>query len=144
MGWFSKKTKSPIINEPKDMSPLEAVTHLCTSIQLADGHADHEEREIWLVAIEELFPEFSEERADKFSVEAQTFLNSKSGEDRIQHIKNVLKRIQTLLSSEQISKLSNKIADLIEADGIIMTSEMEIARLIEQELGIKIDLDENL
>ena len=144
MGWFSKKTKSPIINEPKDMSPLEAVTHLCTSIQLADGHADHEEREIWLVAIEELFPEFSEERADKFSVEAQTSLNSKSGEDRIQHIKNVLKRIQTLLSSEQISKLSNKIADLIEADGIIMTSEMEIARLIEQELGIKIDLDENL
>ncbi len=126
------------------MSPLEAVTHLCTSIQLADGHADHEEREIWLVAIEELFPEFSEERADKFSVEAQTSLNSKSGEDRIQHIKNVLKRIQTLLSSEQISKLSNKIADLIEADGIIMTSEMEIARLIEQELGIKIDLDENL
>ena len=144
MGWFSKKNKSPIINEPKDMSPLEAVTHLCTSIQLADGHADHEEREIWLVAIEELFPEFSEERADKFSVEAQTSLNSKSGEDRIQHIKNVLKRIQTLLSSEQISKLSNKIADLIEADGIIMTSEMEIARLIEQELGIKIDLDENL
>ena len=126
------------------MSPLEAVTHLCTSIQLADGHADHEEREIWLVAIEELFPEFSEERADKFSVEAQTSLNSKSAEDRIQHIKNVLKRIQTLLSSEQISKLSNKIADLIEADGIIMTSEMEIARLIEQELGIKIDLDENL
>ena len=144
MGWFSKKNKSPIINEAKDMSPLEAVTHLCTSIQLADGHADHEEREIWLVAIEELFPEFSEERADKFSVEAQTSLNSKSGEDRIQHIKNVLKRIQTLLSSEQISKLSNKIADLIEADGIIMTSEMEIARLIEQELGIKIDLDENL
>ena len=144
MGWFSKKTKSPIINEPKDMSPLEAVTHLCTSIQLADGHADHEEREIWLVAIEELFPEFSEERADKFSVEAQTSLNSKSGEDRIQHIKNVLKRIQTLLSSEQISKLSNKIADLIEADGIVMTSEMEIARLIEQELGIKIDLDEIL
>ena len=126
------------------MSPLEAVTHLCTSIQLADGHADHEEREIWLVAIEELFPEFSEERADKFSVEAQTSLNSKSGEDRIRHIKNVLKRIQTLLSSEQISKLSNKIADLIEADGIIMTSEMEIARLIEKELGIKIDLDENL
>ena len=144
MGWFSKKTKSPIINEPKDMSPLEAVTHLCTSILLADGHADHEEREVWLVAIEELFPEFSEERADRYSVEAQTSLNSKSGDNRTQHIKDVLKRIQTLLSSEQVSKLSNKIADLIEADGIIMTSEMDIARLIEQELGIKIDLDENL
>ncbi|MFL3014770.1 MAG: hypothetical protein ACJZ2B_03110 [Candidatus Neomarinimicrobiota bacterium] len=144
MGWFSKKDKSPIINEPKDMSPLEAVTHLCTSILLADGHADHEEREVWLVAIEELFPEFSEERADRYSVEAQTSLNSKSGDNRTKHIKDVLKRIQTLLSSEQVSKLSNKIADLIEADGIIMTSEMDIARLIEQELGIKIDLDENL
>tara|TARA_B100001094_G_scaffold150924_1_gene146128 strand:+ start:2006 stop:2440 length:435 start_codon:yes stop_codon:yes gene_type:complete len=144
MGWFSKKNKIPVTNEPKDMSPLEAVTHLCTSIQLADGHADHEEREVWLIAIEELFPEFSEQRADKFSVEAQTSLNSKTSEYRIQHIKDVLKRIQTLLSSEQISKLSNKITDLIEADGIIMTSEMEIAKLIEQELGIKIDLDESL
>ena len=144
MGWLSKNDKDMITNDPKDMSPLEAVTHLCTSIQLADGHADHEEREIWLLAIEELFPEFSEDRADKFSMEAQTLLNRKTGEKRIQHIKNVLERIQELLNSDQITKLSNKIADLIEADGIVMTSEIEIARLIEQKLVIKIDLDEDL
>jgi len=144
MGWFSKKNKDSDTNEPRDMSPLEAVTHLCASIQLADGHADHEEREVWLVAIEELFPEFSEERADKFLMEALTILNQKTGTERIGHIKDVLKRIQALLSSDQIKKLSTKLANLIEADGIIMTSEMEIAQLIEQELGITIDLNEDL
>ena len=66
MGWFSSKDSKPEINQPKDMSPLEAVTHLCASIQLADGQADYEERQTWIKAIEELFPEFSEERADRF------------------------------------------------------------------------------
>ena len=106
MGWFSKKDTDSAINKPQDMSPLEAVTHLCASIQLADGHADHEEREVWLEAIEKLFPEFSEERADKFLMEAQTILNKKTGTERIGHIKDILKRIQALLSSDQIKKLS--------------------------------------
>lgn len=144
MGWFSKKNKDLDTNEPRDMSPLEAVTHLCAAIQLADGQADYKEREVWQIAIEELFPEFSEERADKFFMDAQTILNQKAGTDRIGHIQDVLKRIKELLSSDQIKKLSTKLANLIEADGIIMTSEMEIAQLIEQELGIAIDLNEDL
>ena len=61
MSWFSKKVNDkPIQNNPSDMSPLEAVTHLCASIQLADGQLDHEEREEWIVAVTELFPEFSD------------------------------------------------------------------------------------
>ena len=49
MGWFSKKdNEKPIGNNPSQMS-LEAVTHLCAAIQLADGQLDHEEREEWIV-----------------------------------------------------------------------------------------------
>ena len=144
MGWFSNKNKDQIKTEPKDMSPLEAVTHLCASIQLADGQANYEEREAWINAIKELFPEFSEERADKFLIDAQTVINQKMGQERMMYISQVLQRIKVLLNDEQIKDLEPKISDLIEADGIIMTSEMEIAKLIEQQLGINISLDENL
>jgi uncharacterized tellurite resistance protein B-like protein len=133
-----------MINGPKDMSPLEAVTHLCAAIQLADGQTDYEERQAWLIAIKELFPEFSEDRADKFLMEAQTALNQKTAPERMIHISDVLQRIRSLLNEDQIKKLSPKISDLIEADGIIMTSEMDIARLIEEKLDIKIKLNDNL
>tara|TARA_B000000437_G_C11544031_1_gene264409 strand:+ start:222 stop:659 length:438 start_codon:yes stop_codon:yes gene_type:complete len=145
MGWFSKKDNDkPVRNNPSDMSPLEAVTHLCAVIQLADGQLDHEEREEWIVAVTELFPEFSEDRADNFLVEAQTTINQLNSSEKNQHLKEVLDRIKTLLEDDQITTLSSKIANLIEADGIIMTSEIEIASMIEKELGVTITLDENL
>ena len=145
MGWFSKKDNaSSIGNNPSEMSPLEAVTHLCAAIQLADGQLDHEEREEWLVAVTALFPEFSGDRADNFLMEAQTTINQLNSAERSYHLKEVLDRIKSLLTSDQITALSSKIANLIEADGIIMTSEIEIASMIEKELGITISLDENL
>ena len=145
MGWFSKKDNDkPVRNNPSDMSPLEAVTHLCAVIQLADGQLDHEEREEWIVAVTELFPEFSEDRADNFLVEAQTTINQLNSSEKNQHLKEVLDRIKSLLEDDQITTLSSKIANLIEADGIIMTSEIEIASMIEKELGVTITLDENL
>ena len=145
MGWFSKRVNDkPIQNNPSDMSPLEAVTHLCASIQLADGQLDHQEREEWIVAVTELFPEFSKDRADNFLVEAQTTINQLNSSEKKQHLKEVLRRIKALLANDQINHLSSKIANLIEADGIIMTSEIEMASMIEKELGITISLDETL
>ena len=55
----------------------------------------------------------------------------------------ILERIKTLLSPEQINSIGPKIADLIEADGIVMTTEMEIAKLIEKKLNIKIIINED-
>ena len=145
MGWFSKKSNDKRLrNNPLDMSPLEAVTHLCAAIQLADGQLDHQEREEWVLAITELFPEFNEDRADNFLVEAQTTINQLNSSEKKQHLKEVLRRIKTLLTIDQITHLSSKIANLIEADGIIMTSEIEMASMIEKELGITISLDETL
>ena len=144
MGWFSRKKKEPEFNDPANMSPIEAVTHLCASIQLADGQADLEERESWMGAITELFPEFSEERADRFLNEANQALGQKTGPEKMNYIIDVLNRIKTLLSPEQLQILGPKIAELIEADGIVMTAEMEIAKLVESQLGISISVNEDL
>ena len=144
MGWFSRKKKEPEFNNPSNMSPIEAVTHLCASIHLADGQADYEERESWVNAISELFPEFSEERADRFLNEAYQVLGQTADNEKMNYISSVLNRIKILLSAEQIQVLGPKITDLIETDGIVMTAEMEIAKLVETQLGISISVNEDL
>ena len=144
MGWFSQKKKEPEFNNPSNMSPIEAVTHLCASIHLADGQADYAERESWVNAISELFPEFSEERADRFLNEAYQVLGQTADNEKMNYISSVLNRIKILLSAEQIQVLGPKITDLIETDGIVMTAEMEIAKLVETQLGISISVNEDL
>ena len=144
MSWFSRKKKEPEFNNPSNMSPIEAVTHLCAAIHLADGQADYAERESWVNAISELFPEFSEERADRFLNEAYQVLRQKADGEKMNYITSILNRIKTLLSAEQIQGLGPKIAKLIEADGIVMTAEMEIAKLVEAQLGISISVNDEL
>ena len=133
-----------MINQPEDMSPLESVTHLFAAIQLVDQDASYEERISWSRSIAELFPELSIDRAENFLNEAYQVLNGQISSDRSDYLVRLLDRINTLLSPDQINSMGPKIADLIEADGIVMTSEMEIARLIETRLNIKISIDEDL
>ena len=113
MGWFSRNKKEPEFNIPSNMSPIEAVPHLCASIHLADGQADYAERESWVNAISELFPEFSEERADRFLNEAYQVLGQTADNEKMNYINSILNRIKTLLSTEQILCLGPKIAELI-------------------------------
>ena len=143
MGLLNNK-KGPIINQPEDMSPLESVTHLFAAIQLVDQDANYEERISWSRSIAELFPELSIDRAENFLNEAYQVLNGQTSSDRSDYLVRLLDRINTLLSPEQINSMGPKIADLIEADGIVMTSEMEIAKLIETRLNINISIDEDL
>ena len=143
MGLLNKK-KEPMINQPEDMSPLESVTHLFSAIQLVDQDASYEERISWSRSIAELFPKLSIDRAENFLNEAYQVLNGQTSSDRSDYLVRLLDRINTLLSPDQINSMGPKIADLIEADGIVMTSEMEIARLIETRLNIKISIDEDL
>jgi hypothetical protein len=60
------------------------------------------------------------------------------------YILDVINRIKVLLSDEQINVLSPKLSELIEADGIVMTAEMEIAKLVESQLGVSISVDDDL
>ena len=71
-------------------------------------------------------------------------LHQKSNSDKMNYILDVINRIKVLLSEEQIGILGPKLSELIEADGIVMTAEMEIAKLVESQLGINITVDENI
>jgi len=143
MGLFNNQ-KEPIFNQPEDMSPLESVTHLFAAIQLVDQDASYEERVSWSRSIAELFPEFSMDRAENFLNEAYQVLSKQGSSERSEYLLRLLDRINVLLSPEQINSMGPKIAELIEADGIVMTSEMEIAKLIETRLKINISIDEDI
>ena len=141
MAWFGKKKeKKPTI--PDEMSPLEAVTHLFAAVQLSDQQTGYEERESWLKAISEMFPDFSQERAENYINDAYKALNQKKGTSRTQYTIAVLNRIKNLLDDGQITEIGPRISHLIKADGIIMSAEMEISQLIESHLGISIHLEE--
>ena len=141
MGFFSAKKKNQI-NDPTNMSPLEALTHLFAAIQIADNIASYEEKESWINAITQLFPEHSEERAEKFFSEAHDALSLQNDDKRKSYIAEVLKRMKHLLSDEQITSIGPLIADIVEADGIVMTSEMKIVALAEEILNIKIKFED--
>ena len=141
MGLFNK-SKENHINAPEEMSPLESVTHLFAAIQIADQQASYEEKESWINAISKLFPEHSSDRAETFFNQAHTILGDTPINQKESYLRSVLERIKSLLSVDQISAIGPMIADIVEADGIVMTSEMEIVYLAEEILGIKITVDD--
>ena len=141
MGIFSSSRKEEI-NQPDEMSPLEAVTHLFAAIQIADQQASFEEKESWINAISKLFPENSSERSEKYYSQAHKVLSSQNNEKRLAYILSTLERIKVLLSKDQIDSIGPMIADIVEADGIVMTSEMDIVSLAEKILDIKIEIEE--
>ena len=140
MGIFSSSSKKQI-NQPEEMSPLEAVTHLFAAIQIADQQASYEEKESWINAISKLFPENSSERSEKYYSQAHKALSLQNNEQRLAYIQSTLKRIKALLSEDQIDSIGPMIADIVEADGIVMTSEMDIVSLAEKTLDIKIEIE---
>ena len=141
MGIFSSRRKEEI-NQPEEMSPLEAVTHLFAAIQIADQQASYEEKESWVNAISKLFPENSSERSEKYYLQAHKALSLQNNEQRLAYIQSTLKRIKALLSKDQIDSIGPLIADIVEADGIVMTSEMDIVSLAEEALDINIEIEE--
>ena len=140
MGIFSSSSKKQI-NQPREMSPLEAVTHLFAAIQIADQQASYEEKESWINAISKLFPENSSERSEKYYSQAHKVLSLQNNEQRLAYILSTLERIKALLSKDQIDSIGPMIADIVEADGIVMTSEMDIVSLAEKTLDIKIEIE---
>ena len=74
--------------------------------------------------------------------QALLLLSKKNQEQINNYTLEVLKRVKTLLDNDQISALAVKLGELIEADGIAMTSEISIMRIIENELGVKIHVED--
>ena len=144
MGWFKKNNNEIKLRDPSEMSPLECVTYLCSLVQLADGNVNFEERQRWNDAIKGLFPDFLEQRADKFFSDAQKVFNNMMEKDKRKYIPKILSRIEELLDENQINKLSDSIGKIIEADGIVMTSELEIAKIVEDFLGVEIRISKSI
>ena len=144
MGWFIKNYNEKKLRDPNEMSPLECVTYLCAIVQLADGNTNFEERRKWNDAIKSLFPDFLEHRADKFFNDAQKVFNGMKDKEKSKYIPKILSRIEELLDDNQINKLSDSIGKIIEADGIIMTSELEIAKIVEDFLGVEIRINKSI
>ena len=65
-------------------------------------------------------------------------MSLQNDDERKSYISEVLKRMKHLLSDEQITSIGPLIADIVEADGIVMTSEMKIVALSEEILNINI------
>ena len=96
----------------------------------------------WINAISKLFPENSSERSEKYYSQAHKVLSLQNNEQRLAYILSTLERIKALLSKDQIDSIGPMIADIVEADGIVMTSEMDIVSLAEKTLDIKIEIEE--
>ena len=115
----------------QEMTPLEAVTHLFTCLQLADGRMDFEEREAWADALTELFPDAS-----------RTILMMDSFGRRNYAI-NLCSMIKAHFSDDDLqNKFGPRVASLVEADGMVFSSEREMVEDIEKELGITITLED--
>jgi len=119
----------------QEMTPLEAVTHLFTCLQLADGRMDFEEREAWADALTELFPDHSAGRAVDFMQDAsRTILMMDSF---------LCSMIKAHFSDDDLqNKFGPRVASLVEADGMVFSSEREMVEDIEKELGIEIILED--
>ena len=127
----------------QEMTPLEAVTHLFTCLQLADGRMDFEEREAWADALTELFPDHSAGRAVDFMQDASRTILMMDSFGRRNYAIRLCSNIKDHFSEENMqNKFGPKVASLVEADGMVFSSEKEMVEDIEKELGISIRLQD--
>ena len=71
-------------------------------------------------------------------------MNSKSADEKQVFMIDVIERIKTFLDNKQLKILGEKISELVEADGIIMSGEIDMIKLVESRLDIKIRYDSQL
>ena len=131
------------MDNQQEMTPLEAVTHLFTCLILSDGRMDFEEREAWADAITELFPDHSAGRAVDFMQDASRTILMMDSFSRRNYAINLCSMIKAHFSDDDLqNKFGPRVASLVEADGMVFSSEREMVEDIEKELGITITLED--
>ena len=129
--------KTPV----SEYSPLELITYLFSHLQLADNQLDWEEKEVWAEALTKFFPDHTPERAQEIFQRACQFIISMNDFERKNHLITVCDQLKKHFSKDHLqSNLSPKLTKLIDADGIILSTEIEMVSLIEEKLDIKIDI----
>ena len=122
------------------MSPLEAVTNLVCILQLSDNTFDYKEKNSWYYSIIKLFPNYSRERAEKYMQLAYSRVKSMDKNKVDMYLIEILNRIKVFLKNGDIQNLEDCIKNLVLSDGILMSSESEVCKVIENQLDIQLDL----
>ena len=129
--------KTPV----SEYSPLELITYLFSHLQLADNQIDWEEKEVWAESLTKFFPDHIPERAQEIFQRACQFIISMNDFERKNHLITICDQLKKHFSKDQLqSNLAPKLTKLIDADGIILSTETEMVSLIEEKLDIKIDI----
>tara|TARA_B100000945_G_scaffold102424_1_gene80859 strand:+ start:1963 stop:2379 length:417 start_codon:yes stop_codon:yes gene_type:complete len=134
------KKKGAKVQKPINMSPLEAVTNLVCILQLSDNTIDYEEKTSWDYSIIKLFPNYSRERAEKYMQLAYSRFKSMNKNKVDMYLIEILNRIKVFLKNGDIQNLEDCIKNLVLSDGILMSSESEVCKVIENQLDIQLDL----
>ena len=127
-----------------NLTPLELVTHLFSCLQIADNQIDWEEKEVWADTLSALFPDHTPDHAQKVLQIAYQTILPMDNFGRKNHIIAVCNKLKDHYSKEQLqNELAPKITELIDADGMVLSAEVDSAAVVAEELGIIIDISED-
>ncbi|NQU26669.1 MAG: TerB family tellurite resistance protein [Candidatus Marinimicrobia bacterium] len=133
MSWFKNtKPQKAIISE---MTPLELVTDLLVCLQLADNKVDYNEREAWNNTLTKLFPDHNPGHAEEALKKSFNEINDLEQRERDYRITKLIAALVTHFPAAKIKKeIVPDLIKLIEADGIVLSAELDMVKIIEQAL----------
>ena len=127
-----------------NLTPLELVTHLFSCMQIADNQITWEEKEVWADTLTELFPDHTPDRAQEILQAAYQTILPLDNYGRKNHLIAVCKEIKNHYDQQTLQNdLAPKITELIDADGMVLSAEVDLAAVIENELGIQIEISDD-
>tara|TARA_Y100001970_G_C14116035_1_gene793618 strand:+ start:549 stop:977 length:429 start_codon:yes stop_codon:yes gene_type:complete len=135
---FFKKNKNSEQTNFEGMTPIQAVTYLFVFVMLSDNQGSYDEKESWKASVLKLFPDHLESRTEMFFNEACLAINKYEKNKKDVFLDNICQIIKNILDKEKIRKLGPMLNDLIQSDGIVMSSEANAAEIIEKKLDIVI------
>jgi len=125
----------------KNYSPLQLITHLFSCLQLADNQIAWEEKEVWEESLSKLFPDHTPERAQEIYQSACHLIIPMNDYQRKNHLITVCDQLKKHFNQDHLqSNLASRLTKLIGADGMVLSSEVDIISLIEDKLDIKINV----
>ena len=127
-----------------NLTPLELVPHLICCMQIADNQIDWEEKEVWADALTELFPDHTPDRAQEILQTAYQIILPLDNYGRKNHLIAVCKELKNHYNQQTLqNELAPIITELIDADGMVLSAEVDLAVVIENELGIQIEITDD-
>ena len=127
-----------------NLTPLELVTHLFSFLQIADNQIDWEEKEVWADTLSAMFPDHTPDRAQEILQSAYQTILPMDNFERKNHLIIICSKLKDHYNQEQLqNELAPKITELIDADGMVLSAEIDSAAIVAEQLGITIDISED-